>query len=125
MKIKLDENMPAGLVTVLRNLNHNVAAVPEEGLAGRDDLEVWSATQHEGRFLITQDLDFSDVHRYRPGTHCGVMVVRLRSPGRLSLLEKVRQTFESEDTGRWHGCFIVLTDRKIRIRSPKEVNPGD
>ncbi|MBW2066548.1 MAG: DUF5615 family PIN-like protein [Deltaproteobacteria bacterium] len=123
MKIKLDENMPAGLVTVLRSLGHNVVTVPEEGLGGRDDLEIWEAAQREGRFLITQDLDFSDVYRYKPGTHNGIIMVRLRSPGRLSLLQKVREIFEAEDTGKWRGSFIVLTDRKIRIRSPKGANP--
>jgi predicted nuclease of predicted toxin-antitoxin system len=35
--------------------------VPEEGLVGSDDHEIWEATQNAGRFLITQDLDFSDV----------------------------------------------------------------
>ena len=122
MKIKLDENMPAGLVTVLGSLGHNVVTVPEEGLGGGDDLEIWEAAQREGRFLITQDMDFSDVHRYKPGTHYGIMVVRLRSPGRLALLEKVREVFEAEDTAKWRGSFIVLTDIKIRIRFPEEAD---
>ncbi|MBW1737750.1 MAG: DUF5615 family PIN-like protein [Deltaproteobacteria bacterium] len=118
MKIKLDENMPAGLATVLNRMDHDVVTVPEEGLAGRDDLEIWAAAQREGRFLITQDLDFSDVRKYRPGSHHGIMVVRLRGPGRLALLEKVCEVFEAEDIGSWNRCFIVLTERKIRIHSP-------
>jgi len=122
MKIKLDENMPAGLVKVLGNLGHDVVPVPDEGLGGRGDLEIWEAAQREGRFLITQDLDFSDVYRYKPGTHNGIMVVRLRDPGRLALLEKVREIFQTEDTSKWRGSFIVLTDRKIRIRTPQAAN---
>jgi len=125
MKIKLDENMPAGLATVLKSLGHDVVTVPEEGLGGHDYAEIWAAAQREERFLITQDLDFSDARRYRPGSHHGIMVVRLRSPGRLALLEKVREVFEAEDIGSWHQCFIVLTERKIRIHSPRVPNKGD
>ncbi len=118
MKIKLDENIPARLAAVLNRLDHQVKTVPEEGLAGHNDEDIWTAAQSEGRFLITQDLDFSDIRRYRPGSHYGVLIVRLRSPGRISLIEKVQEVFETEDVDSWIGCFIVLTDRKLRIHFP-------
>ncbi len=118
MKIKLDENMPARLAEVLKRLDHQVKTVPDEGLAGHNDEDIWTAAQSEGRFLITQDLDFSDIRQYRTGTHYGVLIVRLRSPGRLLLIEKVREIFETEDVDSWIGCFIVLTDRKLRIHFP-------
>ena len=118
MKIKLDENMPALLAEVLNRLDHQVTTVPDEGLAGHNDEDIWTAAQSEGRFLITQDLDFSDIRQYRTGTHYGVLIVRLRSPGRLLLIEKVREVFETEDVNSWIGCFIVLTDRKLRIHFP-------
>jgi len=118
MKIKLDENMPAHLAAVLNRLDHQVKTVPEEGLAGHKDEDIWTSAQSEERFLITQDLDFSDIRRYRPGSHYGVLIVRLRSPGRISLIEKVQEVFESEDVNSWFGSFIVLTDRKLRIHFP-------
>ena len=31
---------------------------------------------------LTQDLDFSDVRQFRPGTRAGLMLVRLQQPGR-------------------------------------------
>jgi hypothetical protein len=33
--------------------------------------------QRAGRFLVTQDLDFSDVRRFEPGSHHGLLLVRL------------------------------------------------
>jgi len=42
-------------------------------LTGRADPDVWSAAQSARRFLITQDLDFSDIRRYKPGTHAGLL----------------------------------------------------
>ena len=89
MKIKLDENLPARLVAVLTGLGHNVDSVRTEQLTGRADPDVWSAAQAAQRFLITQDLDFSDVRRYTPGTHAGLLLVRLTRPGRNALFERV------------------------------------
>jgi predicted nuclease of predicted toxin-antitoxin system len=118
MKIKLDENMPAGLSLTLSQLGHDVDTVPEEGLSGAIDENVWNAAQQEGRFLITQDLDFSDIRRYAPGTHYGLLLVRLRDPGRQALKKKVAWLFESEDIETWKTCFVVATDHKVRIRKP-------
>ena len=100
MKLKLDENLPD--------------TVPQEGLAGRDDQAVWNAAQEAMRFLITQDLDFSDIRRYAPGTHHGLMIVRLRDPSRRALIRRIKAVFQTEqvdrdfpDEGAIHadGCY--------------------
>ncbi len=61
----------------------------------RDDTSriVGSAAQRDGRFLITQDLDFSDARRFAPGTHYGILLMRLRSPGRLELVDRDQELF--------------------------------
>ena len=118
MLIKLDENLPSRLVDALTTLGHQIDTVPDEGLTGRSDNEVWSAAQATGRFLITQDLDFSDMRRFQPGTHPGILLLRLRNPGRNALFLKVVSLFESEAVETWAGCFVVATERKLRIRRP-------
>ena len=118
MKIKLDENMPARLAVILSGLGHDATTVPKEALGGRDDTSIWQAAQDEGRFLITQDLDFSDIRRFRPGTHCGLLLVRLKKPGRRALTRAVRAVFEAENVSTWPGCFAVLTEHKLRLRCP-------
>ena len=116
MKIKLDENLPDRLVAVLTRLGHNVDTVRTEQLTGRADPDVWSAAQAAQRFLITQDLDFSDVRRFTPGTHAGLLLVRLTRPGRHVLFERVLTVFQTEKVEEWTGCLVVATDQKIRIR---------
>ncbi|MCL4872205.1 MAG: DUF5615 family PIN-like protein [Anaerolineae bacterium] len=118
MNIKLDENMPANLVAILENLGHDVDTIPQENLAGVEDNQVWAAAQRENRFLITQDLDFSDLRLYAPGTHYGLLLVRMRNPGRMALTRKVEWLFQNEDVRNWQGCFIVATENKLRIRKP-------
>ena len=119
MKVKLDENLPAGLAKILTSLGHDADTAPAEGLAGRQDAEVWEAAQAAGRLLITQDLDFSDVRRYAPGTHHGLLLVRLREPGRQALTRRVTALFRLEQVERWQRCFVVATDVKLRIRAPR------
>lgn len=116
MRIKLDENLPARLVQTLARLGHEVDTIASEGLAGRPDADVWAAARAAGRFLVTQDLDFSDRRRFAPGTHPGLMLVRLREPGAEALLRRVSAAFAAEDPQQWQRCIVVLTEHKIRIR---------
>ncbi len=118
MKIKLDENIPLQLVPLLIQQGHDVDTVPQEGLAGTDDPHVWQAAQIEGRFLITQDLDFSDVRQFVPGTHHGLLLVRMNEPGRIALLNRIVALFQFEDVESWRQCFVVATDRKLRVKRP-------
>ena len=119
MRIKLDENIPHRLVGLLSQFGHDVDTVDDEGLRDVDDASVFSAAQSENRFLITQDLDFSDIRRFQPGSHEGLLLVRLSMPGRQALMERIEALFSREDTSTWAGCFLVATDKKLRIRRPE------
>ena len=119
MKIKLDQNLPLLLATLLNELGHDVHTMHEERLIGHADREIWEATQKESRFLITQDLDFSDSRRFAPGSHCGILLVCLRSPNRRDLAARIGELFQRENVSQWAGCFVVATERKIRVLKPK------
>jgi predicted nuclease of predicted toxin-antitoxin system len=123
VKIKLDENLPERLVSELQALGHDVDTVPSEHLAGRDDNEVWQAAQTVDRFLITQDLDFSDVRRFTPGTHAGLLLVRLTQPGRNALATRVAMLFATEHVDQWRGCLVVATEHKVRNQA-SSLNAG-
>jgi predicted nuclease of predicted toxin-antitoxin system len=119
MKIKLDANLPVRLAILLENIGHDVHTAHEEQLVGRTDSEIWAAAQHESRFLITQDMDFSDTRLFAPGTHHGLLLVRLRSPNRRDLAERIQELFQRENVGDRIGCFVVATERKIRVLKPR------
>ena len=108
--------MPARLASVFAQHGHDVGTVVEQGLAGHPDSEVWEAAKSEGRMLITQDLDFSDIRPFEPGTHPGLILVSLREPGANELLKKVGAV--AGEISMWAGCFVVLTDNKIRVKHP-------
>jgi predicted nuclease of predicted toxin-antitoxin system len=118
MKLKLDENLPESLVATLGCIGHDADNVRSEGLTGQSDADIWQAAQKAERFLITQDLDFSDIRKYSPGTHHGLMLVRLRVPGRHALASRIEAVLRSEKPETWTGCFVLLTDNKLRVHRP-------
>jgi hypothetical protein len=85
---------------------------------GRPDREVWQAAKAADRFLITQDLDFSDLRQYTPGTHAGLLLVRLARPGRKALIDRVKSLFATQPVDQWKGCLVVMTDNKVRVKHP-------
>ncbi len=118
MRIKLDENLPASLASVLIRYGHDVDTVIDENLEGQDDAAVWKAAQRERRFFITQDLDFSDTRRFASGTHHGLLLLRLTRPGRLALAARLETPFAHEPVNEWQGRFVVASDLKLRVLRP-------
>jgi predicted nuclease of predicted toxin-antitoxin system len=116
MRIKLDENLPARLAGILSAQKHDVHTVPGENLSGRPDTDIWQVACKEGRLLITQDMDFSDVRRFAPGTHAGLLLLRLREPGAQALIAAV--TSVVDDMPEWQSCFVVVTENKVRVKRP-------
>jgi predicted nuclease of predicted toxin-antitoxin system len=118
MKVKLDENLPLRIAIELRARSHDFHTAVEEGLRGGADTDIWQAAQRESRILITQDLDFSDSRKFQPGSHQGIVLIRLQSPSRQNLIARANELFDTEDVSGWARCFVVVTERKIRIRRP-------
>ena len=124
MKIKLDENLPSSLSILLAGLGHDVRTVNQERLIGRADREIWDIAQKESRFLITQGMDFADLLRFVAGRHHGILLVRLHSPSRATLIARIGQVFRTEAVRDWVGCFVVVTEHKGRVRRPNVINAG-
>lgn len=118
MKLKLDENLPAEAPELLAAKGHGVHTVREESLTGATDSAVFAAATRESRMLVTQDLDFSDVRKYQPGSHPGIVLLRLREPSRRRIVERLRQVLEVQSIDDWAGSFVVVSDRKLRVKRP-------
>lgn len=76
MRLKLDENIDARLVGVLRQAGHEATTVREQGLHGTEDPALYDHCHSEGYVLVTLDLDFSNVIRYPPEPTPGLVVLR-------------------------------------------------
>lgn len=107
-KFKLDENLPEGLVSVLRAAGYDATSILEEGMSGGTDPHVLSKCQAEGRVLVTLDLDFSDIRAYPPEQYVGQAIPKIRG-----LFSKLLSVLETETVE--HRLWI-LEESRLRIR---------
>jgi predicted nuclease of predicted toxin-antitoxin system len=117
VKIKLDENLPADFL-VSYEAPHDIDTVGQENLAGHRDAAVWEPAQGDERLFCTQDLDVSDLRSFMPGSHHGIVLVRLKNPSRRALQRRLKEVLSLAELETWARCFVVVTDSKIRVRRP-------
>jgi predicted nuclease of predicted toxin-antitoxin system len=118
LAVKLDENLSQSHVDCLRRAGHDADRPPDEGMASAEDDVLWRYVQHEGRFFITLDLDFSDVRQFAPGTHAGLLLLRPRNNSRDAVLEILQRVLDEHPLDTLKGCFVVADTAHTRIRRP-------
>ena len=72
--IKLDENVPDSVATILREAGHDVAFARDEQLDGVPDQRVLAAASAEGRVLVSFDRGFANVVQHPPEGTAGIVV---------------------------------------------------
>jgi predicted nuclease of predicted toxin-antitoxin system len=115
----VDEDMPRSTAVVLRQAGYAAADVRDVGLRGHGDDEIFAQAQARGAVLVTGDKGFTNVLSFPPGTHAGLIVVRV--PNELPTPEVNRQVLralaelEGEDV---RGLLIIVEVGRTRIRRP-------
>ena len=120
MRIKLDENLPSAAGPIVASAGHDVDSVEDEGLAGADDPTVSRVASDAGRLVITLDRGFGDVQRYRPGSHAGILVLRVDDQSATSICNTLIRLVASVDLDDLSGCVAVYRNGDLRVRRPPE-----
>jgi predicted nuclease of predicted toxin-antitoxin system len=118
LRVKLDENLGRSHAELLRHAGYAADRLTDQGLGGATDAAVWAHVCAEGRFLVTLDLDFSDVRRFAPGTHPGVLLLRPRSGGRQAVLDVLARVLRERPLEGLRGCLAVADSAHTRVRRP-------
>jgi predicted nuclease of predicted toxin-antitoxin system len=116
--VKLDENLGKAHLQLLRGSGYDADNVPDERISGATDELLWSKVFADGRFLVTLDLDFSDIRRFQPGTHPGILLVRARSTSSSAVLEVLRRVLAERPLEDLRGCLAVADEGVTRVRWP-------
>ncbi len=113
--VKLDENVPDSVGTILRDAGHDVVLARDEQLAGVPDDRLLDAASREGRTLVSFDRGFANVIQHPPHSTAGIVVIRLREQS----LPRVRQVASTLaqllTTERIEGRLWVLDESRPRI----------
>lgn len=118
MKIKIDENMPVDVITVLENAGHDAHSVYSEGIEGCSDRQLIAICKKEKRLLITLDNDFSNIFVYPPDKFEGIIVLRVENQSKraiIALINKILPVITSNEENIC-GQLWIVEENRIRIR---------
>ena len=118
MRFKLDENVPLRVARLLTGEHHEVSTVKDEGLVGEPDEVIARAAEDEGRMLITLDKDFGDLRSFPPGTHPGIIVMRLTDQSAPSVSRVLSNLLNEFDFDNLSRCITIVAENRVRIRKP-------
>lgn len=117
MKLKVDENLPAFLGKPLTDAGHDVDTTADENLQGASDQEVIARTTQDGRLLLTLDRGFGDVRANVPGSHGGVIVIRLATQD-LETIDTALRDLAGRDLDAFAGAVVIYRSGELRVRRP-------
>lgn len=114
--VKIDEDLPIQMAELFAQHGYEAATVVEQGWQGLSDEQLWPRVQQEGRLLVTADKGFADLRIHPPGSHSGILLLRLEEESRRGYLELARTVLQRLDIDGHVGDMIVASLRGIRIR---------
>ncbi len=113
--LKLDEDLPNDLLQLFQSRNLDVTSVRSQGWVGKPDHQLFNDIQPEGRWLLTADKGFSDIRRYAPGSHNGIVLFRPDRESRAAYIQLATYLLDTIDLSANAGALIVVNIRGIRI----------
>lgn len=119
MKVKLDENLPDSAIEFLSGVGYDVDTARAEGLRGANDPAVLAGATSDGRLLLTLDRGLGDIRAYPPGTHSGILVIRLDHHSPTVIRHAVERIGATIDLTNLQGCIAVWRDGDLRVRRPQ------
>jgi predicted nuclease of predicted toxin-antitoxin system len=121
MRFKLDENFGSRTAGVFRQLGHDVETVRDQGLQGCSDDNLFALCSRERRCLVTLDLDFADVIRFRPHLSAGIAVVRVpRNPSPDLLSAMIGGLLRALPAHPVEGSLWIVEPGRIRIHQGRD-----
>ena len=118
MKFKPGENLPASAAAILASAGHDVDTVPAEGLTGALGPDVVSAAAGAGRILVCVDVGLGDIRAYPPGSHAGIVVLRVPGQSAATVTRTVSDLASLTDLASLAGSVAVLQRGLARIGHP-------
>lgn len=109
--------MTAGAVAGLVAAHgHDMDTAGDERLGGATDDAVLAAAGREQRLLITLDRRFGDIRRYPPGTHGGILVLRLDHQSVLGVHVAMENLLGAGDLAALAGTVPAAQRGLLRVR---------
>ncbi|MDB4265422.1 DUF5615 family PIN-like protein [bacterium] len=118
MNFLFDENFPKSARAYIESLGHTILDFLEEGDRGASDEVVMSMAIDRSAVVLTMDRDFFHTIGRQYEGHSGIVVVALRQPNRLAIIERLSWFFENIATELLKGRTFQLRDTTWIVYPP-------
>jgi len=116
MRFKLDENLPISFKALFEAQHHDVLTIRDEVLSGCSDRDFFDACLRERRCLVSLDLDFSDITRFRPDGSAGIVILRPPKNADIRILQMlIENTLALASKTSVEGRLWIVEISHIRI----------
>lgn len=119
MKLKIDENLPIDVASLLNSLGHQAETVYSENLQGKPDLIIMNMCRQENRVLMTLDNDFSNIIAYPPGSYEGIIVVKVPEQSKTAVMKVISKCIPKLDMFE-SGQLWIVDQNRIRVRGMEQ-----
>jgi len=116
MRFLADMGISMQTVKWLRQENHGVSHLSEEGLTKLSDEKILEKAAAENRIILTCDLDFGFLLSRNKKSIPSVIIFRLEFQTPEQHIHKLRQLLPDYAKELEKGCIVSVEDKKIRIR---------
>ena len=115
----VDESLPRAVTRALASAGHDTVDVRDAELRGATDAAIARTATAEGRVVVAGDIDFANALRFPPGTHPGIIVLRL--PNGWSPRERAERLLAALDPTLLRalsGAIIIIEPNRVRMVAP-------
>jgi predicted nuclease of predicted toxin-antitoxin system len=108
------------VTTSLAAAGHDVVDARGAGLRGALDVIVFERAVAEDRILVSGDTDFANALRFPPGSHPGIVVLRV--PNTWSPSERARRLSGALDDALLsvtRGAIVIVEPARVRVLGPR------
>jgi predicted nuclease of predicted toxin-antitoxin system len=116
VRFKIDENLPEELSQLFRKAGWDSLSVVDQQLSGAQDPRLAEVCRAEQRILVTFDRGFSNIRAYPPTDNPGMIVFRLKSQDKISVLAVAERLVGALKDRKLNNELWIVHEDRIRIR---------
>jgi len=120
LRFKIDENLPIEIADLLGEAGYEAETVWSEQIQGFSDIEILELCQNENRVIVTLDMDFSDIRKYKPEDYQGIILLRIASQSKQSVINLFKKIIPNLGCYDLIGHLWIVQKDRIRIRGPEK-----
>lgn len=116
MKFLADMGISPKTVAFLNDLGQEAVHLHDEGLERLPDPDILEKARHEGRVLLTHDLDFGELVAASGARLPSVIIFRLRNMHPEQVNYRLREIISQHHHPLAQGAVLSVSERQVRVR---------